>query len=150
MSGGRRLLDVNVLLALLWPPHAHHKTAQAWFAGIGRDGWATCPVTQLGLIRIVSRPGVSQGRTTAARAAMLLAEIQQGAGHEFWPDNVEVRDPGFAGSLAHIQGPGRLTDRYLLALAAANGGTLATFDRSVGAALPADSPLLAHLEVIPA
>jgi hypothetical protein len=78
----------------------------------------------------------------------MLDEFTRDALHEFWPDKLPLEDARFAASLRHLQGPKQLTDRYLLALAAAHGDTLATFDRAVAAGLPADSPLLAHLQVI--
>lgn len=50
------LLDVNVLIALFDPAHIHHGSAHNWFAEIGQSAWATCPVTENGVIRIVGDP----------------------------------------------------------------------------------------------
>jgi predicted nucleic acid-binding protein len=69
--------------------------------------------------------------------------------HVFWPDDLDLRGALFTAGLPHLQGRGQLTDRYLLTLAARNDARFATFDRSVGAGLPASSPLIAHLEVVP-
>jgi toxin-antitoxin system PIN domain toxin len=148
MPPGIRLLDVNVLVPLLWPPHTRHERAQDWFTPARLEGWATCPLTELGCIRLLATPSVSQTALDVRSAARLLADSLTDAYHEFWPDDVALTGGQFAASLPHIQGPRQLTDRYLLALAAAHGGTLATFDRAVAAGLPADSPLLAHLEVV--
>lgn len=41
------LLDVDVLLALLWPEHEFHDAAQRWFASTGSGHWATTAITQL-------------------------------------------------------------------------------------------------------
>lgn len=148
MARGLRLLDVNVLVPLLWPPHIKYNAAQAWFTKAREEGWATCPITELGCIRILASPAVSQTALTVASAATLLAQSLTDPYRQFWPDDLPLDDAAFAASLPHIQGPRQVTDRYLLALAATHGGTLATFDRSLAAGLPANSPLLAHLEVV--
>ena len=148
MPGGIRLLDVNVLVPLLWPPHTRYDIAQEWFKSTRLEGWATCPLTELGCIRLLATPSVSQTALDVRSAAGLLAESLTDSFHEFWPDDVPLSDGQFAASLPHLQGPRQLTDRYLLSLAAAHKGTLATFDRAVAAGLPTGSPLLAHLEVI--
>ncbi len=143
-----RLLDVNVLVALIYPRQQFHRTAQAWFAGVGTDGWATCPITQLGAVRVLSTRSVSQGALNISTATVGLDRILTEGMHVWWPADIDLVSPPFRESLDHIQGPGQLTDRYLLALAAKHDGILATFDRSIGATLPANSSLLPHLEVI--
>ncbi|TLZ12344.1 MAG: hypothetical protein E6K34_17875 [Gammaproteobacteria bacterium] len=52
----RALLDVNVLIALLDSDHTLHGTAMSWFAKHAREGWASCPITQNGCVRIMSNP----------------------------------------------------------------------------------------------
>lgn len=148
MSARLRLLDVNVLVPLLWPPHINHNAAQHWFTTIRDGGWATCPITQLGCVRVLAVPAVSQGGLTVETAAERLSEILIEPHHVFWPDDLSISDSRFEASLSHVQGPRQLTDRYLLALAAAHGGTLATFDRSAGSGLPPESTLLPHLEIV--
>lgn len=110
--------------------------------------WATCPITHLGFARVLASPAIAQGSLSVASAAESLREFMEEDGHVFWPDDIALTDALLAASLPHIQGRNQITDRYLLALAAAHGGTLATFDRSIGAGLPAESPLLEHLEII--
>ena len=148
MSQVRRLPDVNALVPLLWPAHVHHAAVQAWFSSV-RNAWATCPLTQLGCLRVLATPAVSRGTLTLAGAYASLTEILADPGHAFWPDNLPVSDLRFAGTVPFLQGPAQITDRYLLALAAAHGGVLATFDRSIAAGLPANSPLRDHVEIIP-
>ncbi|MFN0146509.1 MAG: hypothetical protein ACKVT1_08370 [Dehalococcoidia bacterium] len=70
----------------------------------------------------------------------MLSRLKLTDGYEFWPDTLQIADGVFSASLRHIQGHNQLTDRYLLALAAANDGVLATLDGAVGAGLPAASP----------
>ena len=124
------LLDVNVLVALFDPEHIHHETAHSWFGGLGSSRWATCPLTENGLARVVSNPGYPGRRTTVADAMSRLRLFCDQQHHLFWPDSVTVRDFALFNS-ASIQGYKQVTDVYLLALAVANDGVLVTFDRSI-------------------
>ena len=107
-------------------------------------------MTQLGCARILALPSTSLGEFDVASATSLVERLIADTRHSFWVSDIQVTHPLFADSLPHIQGHNQLTDRYLLALAAAHDGVLATFDRSLGSGLPADWPLLQHLDVIPA
>ena len=148
MTVGVPLLDVNVLVAFLWPPHLHHRAARSWFVQAQPRGWATCPITEIGCIRVLAQPAVSQGRLNVWSATALFREFAEDDRHLFWPDDLSASDTSLAATLPHLQGPGQLTDHYLLALAAAHGGTFATFDRSVGSVLPPSSELFKHLEIV--
>ncbi len=148
MPSRLRLLDINVLVPLMWPAHSRYDTAQKWFTAARLDGWVTCPITELGCVRILAMPAVSQRALTVQSAGALLAQSLTDDFHQFWADDLPLSDHAIQASLPHLQGPGQLTDRYLLALAAAHDGTLATFDRALSAALPSNSPLLGHLEII--
>lgn len=126
----KALLDVNVLVALFDPMHVHHEVAHEWFSRNRSEGWATCPLTENGFLRVVSSPKYP-GRSTSLRDAVArLAEIRQSTDHVFWPDSVSVCDEK-SFQPAYIQGHRQLTDIYLLGLAVANSGRLVTFDRSV-------------------
>ncbi len=123
------LLDVNVLIALIDPAHEFHAPAHAWFRRNRRSGWATCPITQNGCVRIMSKPGYPFPGLTADRVRGILAELTGVAGHVFWPDSLSILDQTrfrLAGA-----GPKGLTDIYLLGLAVARGARLATFDRHI-------------------
>ena len=124
------LLDVNVLVALFDPEHIHHETAHAWFGGSGRGGWATCPLTENGLVRVVSNPRYPGRRTTHDEAMRKLGGFCDHGDHSFWPDSVTIGDSELFKS-GSIHGHKQLTDVYLLALAVANSGLLVTFDRSI-------------------
>src|SRR5439155_26775841 len=63
-----RLLDVNALIALMWPSYDPHSIVQEWFGKILSRGWATCPFTQAGFIRIVSNPAFSRDAVSPAEA----------------------------------------------------------------------------------
>ena len=82
------LLDVNVLIALLWPAHEHHEAAHRWFAARGTARWATCPLTEMAFVRIVSNPAFSTDALAPIEALSLLARNLTHPAHEFWPDDV--------------------------------------------------------------
>lgn len=125
------LLDVNVLVALFDPDHVHHDLAHDWFADSRVHGWATCPLTENGFLRVLSNP--AYGISELARPADLLARLRRFCAsgyHQFWPDTVSLRDETlFDASL--IGGHRQLTDVYLVGLAKKKGGRLATFDRTI-------------------
>ena len=130
------LLDVNVLIALGWPNHAHHRAAQRWFARCSSKGWATTPVTELGFVRISSNRKVMQVSTTPATATAQLAAMTALPGHAFWPDDVALV-VGTAGDRAAVSNHRQVTDRHLIALAVRYGGRLVTFDTTLSASAPA-------------
>ena len=122
------LLDVNVLVALFDPHHIHHDAAHDWFADNRGAGWATCPMTENGFIRVVSHSTYGLGERVETAAAR-LREFCASGGHQFWRDAISLRDEIF--DLSRAGGAKRLTDIYLLGLAANRKGRLATFDRSI-------------------
>lgn len=115
------LLDANVLIALLVADHVHHDAAEAWFAD-SEDRFATCPITQGSLVRLLIREGQSAG---AAQA--VVNTVSSHGRHEFWPADVSYRDVPLRGVIGHRQ----VTDAYLAQLARARGGRLATFDQGL-------------------
>jgi len=124
------LLDVNVLVALAWPNHVHHESAHEWFAGRRDPGWATCPLTESGFVRVSSNPATTPEARTPAEAIALLELIVDLPGHVFWHDDVSMAtDPTVARE--RLVGHRQVTDAHLLALAARRGGWLATFDRGL-------------------
>jgi toxin-antitoxin system PIN domain toxin len=125
----RALLDVNVLIALLDSDHASHDSAINWFAKHARDGWASCPITQNGCIRIMSHPAYPNPLPVQAVVEHLAEACRQDI-HEFWPDEVSLLDSDVVDS-TRIHGPRQLTDIYLLALAVRNEGRLVTFDTGI-------------------
>src|SRR5580700_11005352 len=124
----RALLD-DVLLALMDRGHIHHRPALAWWRSERDNGWASCPLTQNGFVRILCQQAYP-GRPTAAQAIEQLRLQVAESTHEFWPDDISIAD-GSLFDRARILGPKQITDVYLLALAVKNGGRLVTFDRSV-------------------
>jgi hypothetical protein len=127
----RALLDVNVLIALLDADHSLHARATEWFASHARAGWASCPITQNGCVRIMSHPGYPNALPVRS-VVQRLAEATTSKLHEFWPDDISLLDQALIDS-ARIHGPRQLTDIYLFALALRHGGRFATFDKSISA-----------------
>jgi toxin-antitoxin system PIN domain toxin len=130
----RFLLDVNVLIALIDPAHVSHDAAHRWFEETGRAAWATCPLVENGVIRIVGHPGYPGAPGSPAMVAAIVARLRTLDGHVFWPDDISLVDEPRIDA-ARVLASGQVTDSYLLALAAVHGGQLATLDRrlAVGA-----------------
>lgn len=115
------LLDANVLIALVVADHVHHDAAEAWFAA-GTDDFATCPITQGSLIRLLIREGLP-----AQAAVSLLSALAAHPRHAFWADSQPFDAVAMRGVIGHRQ----VTDAYLAHLARFNDGRLATFDHGL-------------------
>jgi toxin-antitoxin system PIN domain toxin len=125
----RALLDVNVLVALFDANHSLHAQATRWFGQHGDAGWASCPITQNGCVRVMSQPGYPENMPVVAIAERLRQATAHRA-HEFWPDDVSLLDSALIDA-TRIHGPSQLTDVYLLALAVSHGGRLVTLDHAI-------------------
>jgi toxin-antitoxin system PIN domain toxin len=128
------LLDVSALIALAWPTHRDHLRVQSWFSRNARQGWATCPFTECGFVRIVCNPAFSSDFLTVPEAVRLLALNVNHPTHRFWADNLPVEDAvrPFQGRLV---GHNQVTDGYLLGLAIHHKARLATLDERLAALL---------------
>jgi toxin-antitoxin system PIN domain toxin len=115
------LLDANVLISLVVSDHVHHEPAEEWLFS-SDAAFATCPITQGSLVRLLVRAG-----QTAATANEIVSAIARDPRHEFWPDRISFADVELAGVVGHRQ----VTDAYLAQLARAHHGRLATFDQGV-------------------
>lgn len=129
------LLDVNALIALAWPNHVHHLPAREWFSDHHAEGWATCPLTESGFVRVSSSPRATSEAKTPAEALFLLQQIVALPGHTFWEDDIslawsELIDP------TKLVGYRQITDAHLVALAIRHGGKLVTFDRGMSQVVP--------------
>jgi toxin-antitoxin system PIN domain toxin len=117
------LLDSNVLIALQTAGHVHHARARLWLASLS-EPFATCPITEGSLVRLMVRNGEGGD---AAHAQ--LQSLRENPRHEFWPDDVFYRDVPLRGVIGHRQ----VTDAYLVELARKHNGKLATFDKGLAA-----------------
>lgn len=131
------LLDVNVLIALIDPAHVHHEGVHDWFARVGKKSFATCPITENGLLRIVGHPKYPNSPGPPSTVAGILLAIRALAGHAFWADSLSLVDSASI-EPALLSSHARVTDSYLLALARANKGRLATMDTKLATEVVAD------------
>lgn len=140
------LPDVNVLIALAWPNHVHHAAARAWFGRHRDNGWATCPVTEAGFVRVSCSPSAVRQTVTPLDAIGLLGRLTRLGSHVFWPLNRSIAD--LPESIANrLQGYRQVTDAMLLAEAMRRDGRLATLDGGIESLVPAGER--AFLCVIP-
>jgi hypothetical protein len=110
-----------VLIALLVDDHVHHEAAENWFVGMSGT-FATCPVTQGSLMRLLIREG-----QPAVAACAVLDGTTADPRHEFWADDIPYTEVPTRGIVGHRQA----TDAYLAQLARARGSRLATFDQAM-------------------
>lgn len=125
----RALLDVTVLIALLDQAHPHHETALIWLKTNIKHGWASCPVTQNGCIRIMSQTAYP-GARPAAQVIERLRDACDHKAHVFWPDDASIVDAKIVDG-SRVHSARQVTDIYLLALALKHRGCLATFDTGI-------------------
>ncbi len=126
----RLLLDVNVWVALLDDAHVHNAQALTLFE-TPKLQIATCPLVENGVMRVLNLPGYSAYgpagfESVRAKMALACADVD----HKFWSDDISLRTEGLV-NWDRVFGHGQITDLYLLALAVAHQGALATFDHRI-------------------
>ena len=124
------LLDVNALLAIQYPKHVHHASVKVWISAMhaehGQDDvvFATCPITELGFVRVASGKAGHSSSVDVALSDLRTLKSRQDM--LFIPDDIPARDlPDW------VRKSAQTTDGYLLALAKTHGGHLATLDRFI-------------------
>jgi len=142
------LLDVNVLVALAWPNHVHHRQAHRWFRGRAPLGWATCSIVELGFVRVSSNARAIPAAVSPQEAMALLQRITSLPGHHFWTDDIQVAESRYV-ARSRVAGHQLVTDAHLAGLALRHGGRLATFDVGVRALVPEGYSADAAIELIP-
>lgn len=121
------LADVNALVTLAWPNHVHHAQARAWCAEVGDSGWATCPLTEAGFVRVSSNRRVIRDACGVAESVGDLRALRSAGRHQFWADDVSPADCEEV-DFAALSGYRQITDAMLVALAGRRAGTLVAFD----------------------
>lgn len=139
----RPLLDVNVLLALVWPNHQFHERAARWYEQSGRKGWSSCAVTQLGFVRLSSNPAFTVEAKTPVEATLMLEQLTRHKGHRYLSDTPPPSADPFRSLAARILGHAQVTGAYLLSVALHHGVPLATFDTRIKAFTPTSNLVLA-------
>jgi toxin-antitoxin system PIN domain toxin len=114
-----------MLLALFDTDHMDHGRARAWLASEIVHGWSSCALTQNGFVRVISQPRYPSPVPPAE--AVRLRRATGSEHHEFWPCGLSLLDERLIDP-NRLHGPRQVTDAYLLALAASNGGRFVTFD----------------------
>lgn len=141
------LLDVNVLIAMAWPAHDAHAKVQRWLSTHALSGWATCPITQIAFVRILSNPSFSPNALSSREALALLQTNLAHPAHRLWPDEMGLLQAANALS-PRIAGHQQVTDAYLLGLAMHRGGKLATMDKSLVRLLPGKGQQAEFVELL--
>ena len=117
----------QLLIALAWPNHVHHAVARAWFEERRRDGWATCPLTEAGFVRVSRNPSAVRNDVTALDAIVVFERLTRLGSHASWPlDQSILHLPEQVG--ARIQVYRQITNAILLSAAMQRTGQLATLD----------------------
>jgi uncharacterized protein len=114
------LLDVNALLAAILAIHSRHQVADTW---LRRKSLATCPLSELGFLRVSTNPKAYNLPMAIARQA--LEAFVKAHKVEFIPADLPAIKAGAQKSEA-------VTDSYLAELAARRGMKLATLDTDIG------------------
>ena len=125
----RALSDVNALIALLDRNHDVHTAVSAWFAGNIEKGWASCPLTQNGCLRILSQPRYPNPLSLAEAFERLRAAASTPY-HQFLADDISLLDDAVVDA-RQLSGHRQLTDVYLLGLAVAHDARLVTLDTCI-------------------
>jgi toxin-antitoxin system PIN domain toxin len=121
------LLDVNALVAMAWDSHVHHVAMRDWFAAEGSSGWATCPITESGFVRVSSNPKALPSPIGISAARAVLTALRALDGHRFFVDDISIVDP----DVPEVAGYRQVTDAHLLTLARRSGMRLVTFDAGI-------------------
>jgi len=141
------LPDVNFLIALSWRTHVHHQEAREWFSLHRDEYFATCPITEVGFVRLSMNPHVVGEAVPFEKALSALEVYLNHPHHTFW-----AADLDFAALVKNfpIMGYRQTTDAYLLGLAVRNGGRLITFDKKIGELIEENGELEEHLVCVEA
>jgi hypothetical protein len=141
------LLDVNALIALLWEEHPFHRRCAEWFVHSAKAGWATCPITESGCVRVLCTPAFTANPPSVQAAIrMIKTATESGREHRFWMDDLPLSAVGTRWQ--NRLGPKQITDAYLLALAIQHRGKLVTFDRRILQLAPEGSVERDALEIL--
>ena len=137
------LLDVNVLIALIDPAHVAHDDAHVWFSSEGHTSWASCPITENGVVRILGNAKYPNSPGSPAVVAGIVEQLRALPGHSFWAEDFSLVGSD-AIDVSRVLTAAQVTDTYLLALARARGGQLATFDRRLSVNAVKDGKATLH------
>lgn len=130
------LPDVNVLVALAWSSHPHHDAAHDWLANVGEEGWATCPFTQSGFLRLSMNPQVVGVSLDGQAAVTLLQGVVSHPKHQYIESVPILIGAPFDELLPNLSGYRQVADATLLHVARAHNLKLITFDKPLATLCP--------------
>ena len=116
------LFDVNALVALTLTTHQHHRAAHDYLKA--RVAWATCPMTEAALIRLLMNPAVVGSRRRAGDVMSVVAGFRADPRWTLLADHTTLATPHI--NTAVLMGHQQVTDLHLVILAASHGTRLAT------------------------
>ena len=120
---------MNFLITLLDENHPDHDKVSLWVDRNIEQGWASCPLTQNGYLRIRSQPSYPRPLDLSVAYEQLLAATSTQY-HQFIADDISVLDDKLV-RYGDLSGPAQLTDVYLLALAVNHDARLVTLDTNI-------------------
>jgi len=123
----RALFDVDALIALIDEEHVHHDAIFEWVnrGEVLPHGFATCSITQMGCIRVMSSKGY--GSSFAPHEVAAKLERLTRAGHRY----LEVPPPCGGPVRWRATTSAQSTDAALLSTAVAHASRLVTFDAAI-------------------
>jgi len=124
----RALLDTSVLIALLDASHIHHTLCTQWLAH-HTGGWASCPITLNGCVRIMAQPSYPN-RLPMQTVVAGLQKAMLNPMHAFWADEINPLQSD-ALNWGRLLRPTDITDAYLLSLAVSKQGCLVSLDQGI-------------------
>lgn len=130
----RNLLDINLLISLIDSDHVFHEKAHKWWAKHSREGWASCPITENGMVRVMSNPSYS--KKVVFPPSDLISRLRRftaNTNHQFWGADLSLLDSKIF-NVTRIHRSKQITDLYLLSLAVCHQGRLVTFDTNIDCA----------------
>jgi len=127
----RALLDISFLAAAFDPDHIMHGRADSWWLENKAKGWASCPLTENGVIRVMANILYARKqRVDFSALVRLFQQFVEDSDHQFWPDAVSLLNQRLF-DFKHLVAARQMTDCYLLALAVENNSRLVTFDQGI-------------------
>lgn len=117
------LFDVNTLIAACCGNHADNGRVLAWVASLGAREILTCPITELGFVRITVATGLQRSIPEAIGA---LEQWKSAAKAQFVKDDITAK-----GLPDWVASAGKTTDAHLLSLAKSVGAQFATMDEGI-------------------
>lgn len=120
------LLDVNALVALGFMNHEFHDRLATWVGSQKASNLASCSITELGFVRVLSQAPAYGFTVAQARTLLLRLKRAPIAPLTFIPDEHDVSHLP-----AWVKSPKQITDGHLSKLASANAAVFATLDENI-------------------